>query len=627
MNKKYSMGNQTRHFVMLAVLSFLTACSSVPADKSAGIEDTSGAVDVPQKSSAVTDALRRYQKGDYAGAASQYQRLANQAGSSGASISDRLSAADAFARAGQNALALDELKKLNGLALNDQQHLRAKITEAQMALNSKRPREVFNMTPSNAEQFSLDTQVRLGQLRSDSWLALGRDAEAIMERIDIDPIITDPAARTLNHQWIWNQLQAMPRDNVFSPPSGMSQDDAGWWSLAAIVKKGDYQRAGQNELDIWRQTYPGHPATEDILFFIESGSDVATTTSPRDLADPSQVPYTGTVLEGTPRQVALLLPLSGAYEKAGRAVLSGFRESADRASLGYVDFKVYDSADPSYSTTMIAEAAIQNGAEMIVGPLQKDQLGELLAKGNLGVPVLGLNQLTNQSGDGLFQYSLSPENDAAEVARKAIADGRYRAAVLASQDAIGERIANAFMREFEQNGGSVIAYDGFAPNTNTLSQVVKRLLRADSADPLWEDVRKGTNRTSNSDQKIDMIFFTASPRDSRILRPVVQLQRAYDLPVYSSSRVYGQPDPTMDADLEGLIFCDMPVRLRGGGGNPLRAMGHDAYILVNSLEDMSRNPGVGVPGETGRLSLNYNGVVERELDCAVFRKGQPALLN
>lgn len=607
---------------VFVLMGLLAACGTTPpATTPVKVEEKprDGIARPSEKGAAAT---QRYTRGDYGGAAAEYRKLADTAESEVESIDYRLQSADAYARAGQNELAFKELKHIDADLLDDEQRLRLKIIRAQIALNAGRPREVFNLLPQEASGASIDTQVRLGTIRSDAWLALNRHTDAVLERIDIDPMITGQEARTLNHQWIWNHLQDMPRENIFSPPPGMSQDDAGWWSLAAIVKKGDYKTPqGHNELAVWRQTYPGHPATEDILFFIESGPAAS---SPAVTGEQ----YSGTALEGTPRQVALLLPLSGQYADAGRSVLNGFRDAADRAVTGYVDFKVFDSADITYPISMIAQHAVQDGAEMIVGPLQKSELAELLAAGNVGVPILALNTLPEgQTGmEGLFQFSLSPENEAAEVALKALNDGRYRAVVLASQDATGERIANAFMSAYEQNGGRIIAYDSFPNNSNGLSQIMKKLLRAESADPLWEDVRKGTERTSESEQRIDMIFFTASPRDARILRPVVQLQRAYDLPVYSTARVYSQPDPVMDRDLDGLIFCDMPERLRSGSVNPLSAMGADAYQLVNQLEGLTSSPGYEIPGYTGRLSVTHDGRIWRHLDCAVFRNGQPQRL-
>ena len=611
-------------FIVLA----LCACTSHPA-RDVRVEDrATGKIDrIGHESGVIAEANKKYSRGDYAGAADLYRQLSNTAESEIDSQSLKIKAADAYARAGHNELARKELKFLDLSMFTNEQRLLYKIIEAQMSINEARSRDAFGWLPRDASNMSLDTQVRLGTVRADAWLGLKRYSDAVLERIDIDPFITIPEERTLNHQWIWNQLQNMPRKAIFSPPMGMSQDDAGWWSLATIVKKGRHQKpAGQypvgskSELDIWKETYPGHPASEDILFFIEG--DPSAPVNSRGL-------YSGTTLEDIPRNVALLLPLSGHFAEAGRSVLNGFRQAANESFTGDLNYKVYDSADVSHSLGAIANQAVMDGAEMIIGPLQKSVLSSLLSSGDIGVPILALNTLPdNEAGiEGLYQFSLSPENEAVEVARRALIDGRYRAVVLASEDAIGERTANAFMRAYEQEGGHVVAYDSFPPKSNTISQVMKRLLRAESADPLWEDVRKGTERQQGSEQKIDMIFFTASPRDSRIVRPIVQLHRAYDLPVYSSARVYSHPDPVMDKDLNGLVFCDMPDRMYGGiGKHRLSALGADAYRLVSQLHGLTMSPGSEVSGETGRLSVTPSGLVWRHLDCAVFRKGKPELL-
>ena len=607
----------------LILLLTLAACSSQPP-RDIRVEDrTAGEVDrVGGGSRPVTQADNKYSRGEYSDAAKAYRQLADDTDGGVSNQGLRIKAADAYARAGQNKLARKELKRLNPEAFSNEQRLLSKIVQAQIAINEAQSRDAFGLLPREAPGLSLDTQVRLGTVRADAWLGLKRYSDAVLERIDIDPFITIPEERTLNHQWIWNHLQNMPRKDIFSPPSGMTQDDAGWWSLAAIVKKGSYQRpAGKrSELDVWKDTYPGHPATEDILFFIESDPS-----APRV----SEGLYSGTSLEDTPRNVALLLPLSGHYANAGQSVLSGFRSAANESFTGNVNYKVYDSADISHSLGEIANQAVIDGAEMIIGPLQKTVLSSLLSAGDIGVPILALNTLPNgEAGvEGLFQFGLSPENEAAEVANRALGDGRYRAVVLASEDGIGERIANAFMTAYEQGGGRVVSYDTFEPKSNTISQNMKQLLRAESSDPLWEDVRKGTDRTSNDQQHIDMIFFTASPRDSRIVRPIVQLHRAFDLPVYSSARVYNQPDPLMDKDLDGLVFCDMPDRLSGDTGkHRLFALGMDAYLLVNQLHGLTTSPGSEVPGHTGRLSVTSTNQVWRHLDCAVFRKGEPELL-
>ncbi len=626
MKNKIMKGKLVRwRFLAIFISSTLVACNSQSV-RDVAIEDKQIRQERAALNSLAIKADTYYSRGEYSEAAALYKKLAGRSESTSLSQDYLLRTADSHARAGENKSARAGLKKLNTADFNKEQRLLYKIVQAQIDINEARARDAFGLLPRDAAGMSLDTQVRLGMVRADAWLGLKRNIDAVMERIDVDPFITISEERTLNHQWIWNQLQKMPRQDIFSPPSGMTQDDAGWWSLAAIVKKGNYQGSevatagSRSELDVWKETYPGHPATEDILFFIES--DPSTPDSKNGM-------YTGTVLEGTPRNVALLLPLSGHYANAGQSVLSGFRSAANNSYAANVNYKVYDSADVSHTLSDIVNQAVVDGAEMIIGPLQKSVLSSLIATANVGVPILALNTLPDGTVgmEGLFQFGLSPENEAAEVARRAIVDGHYRAVVLASEDAIGERIANAFMAALEQEGGQVVAYDSFEPKSNTISQVMKNLLRAGSSDPLWEDVRKGTQRQSNNQQQIDMIFFTASPRDSRIVRPIVQLHRAFDLPVYTTARVYNQPDLAMDKDLEGLVFCDMPSRLSGDlSQRRLSALGTDAYLLVNELHGLTSSPGTEVPGKTGRLSARSSGQIWRHLDCAVFKKGEPKLL-
>ncbi|MFK8067972.1 MAG: penicillin-binding protein activator [Gammaproteobacteria bacterium] len=620
--------------ILVVLLSAITACGSQPTERTR-IEDRTDDQNANLNNRGPGSLLAddQYSRGQYKKAANLYRELADKATSKieGDFLQQdfRLRAADAFARDQQNESARNELKKTTPSLFDEDQQLLYKIVKAQLAVNEARSRDAFNILPRDASKLSTDSQIRLGAVRADAWLGLRRFSDAILERIEIDPLITIPQERSLNHQWIWNQLQKMPSEDVFSPPKGMTKDDAGWWSLAAIVKKGGSQNnlGSQSELEIWKQTYPGHPATEDILFFIEGDPTAPNSTRMAELSGES---YQGTTLEGTPRNIALLLPLSGNYAGAGQAILNGFRNAADNSFAGNVNYKVYDSADPSYSMEAVANHVVREGAEMIVGPLQKSVLLELLSIGDVGVPVLALNTLQDNAAsyEGLFQFGLSPENEAAEVASRALRDGKYRTVVLASQDLLGERIANAFMRAYEQGGGRVVAYDTFEPKSNTISSVMKRLLRAESSNPLWEDIRKGTERVSDDQQHIDMIFFTASPRDSRLVRPIIQLHRAFDLPVYTSARVYNQPDPTMDRDLNGLVFCDMPNRLSGEAlnKNRLASLGTDAYLLVNHLHELTLSPGKGILGETGTLSVRPDGQIWRNLECAVFQSGQPVLL-
>ncbi|MEI2420362.1 penicillin-binding protein activator, partial [Arthrospira platensis SPKY2] len=99
-------------------------------------------------------------------------------------------------------------------------------------------------------------------------------------------------------------------------------------------------------------------------------------------------------------------------------------------------------------------------------------------------------------------------------------------------------------------------------------------------------------------------------------------------------------DPARNnADLDGVLFADMPWRVGAGGlefmaqfrafgpnalerNGRLYAFGADAYRLVPLLHNRSEALGSGVAGLTGTLRVGAAGRLERELDWGRFEQGE-----
>jgi outer membrane PBP1 activator LpoA protein len=143
------------------------------------------------------------------------------------------------------------------------------------------------------------------------------------------------------------------------------------------------------------------------------------------------------------------------------------------------------------------------------------------------------------------------------------------------------------------------------------------------------------------------VFLLAFPAQARQLKPLLIYQRAEAIPVVATSTIYsGQPDADKDRDLDGIRFVEMPWRLNP---SPLKAqiqrsfpnslnsyaslvaLGIDAFRLYPRLPQMSVFNGVRVQGETGLMSMNNTGQIERLLDWAIIENGlvraRPATLN
>src|SRR5690606_13743256 len=120
---------------------------------------------------------------------------------------------------------------------------------------------------------------------------------------------------------------------------------------------------------------------------------------------------------------------------------------------------------------------------------------------------------------------------------------------------------------------------------------------------------------------------------------------AEDLPVYATSDIF-EPNENANADLEGVIFPDMPwvispdavstqLRnalsehwpLRARGRGRLYAFGFDAYRLVPLLKAGRFGREHAIPGMTGLLSVDERGTIRRDLDWARVSNGRAVPLN
>src|SRR5690606_32760795 len=138
----------------------------------------------------------------------------------------------------------------------------------------------------------------------------------------------------------------------------------------------------------WRSRWPDHPAT---------------------LHPPSDLQLLRQLVEEQPRQVALLLPLQGTLEKSGKAVRDGFMAAyyaAKNRDTRVPEVRIFDTSGGNID--QVYQLALDDGAEFIVGPLEKESLAQLNLRLNLPVPTLALNEVDNAFGypEGLYQFGL-----------------------------------------------------------------------------------------------------------------------------------------------------------------------------------------------------------------------------
>ena len=102
--------------------------------------------------------------------------------------------------------------------------------------------------------------------------------------------------------------------------------------------------------------------------------------------------------------------------------------------------RFYDSSLDS--SVNLYHRAISEGAELVIGPLSKDNIQSLALSTELTTPVLALNHIPNLAKDNLFQFGLSPIDEARQIAGKADLDGNTKVLLLTPETNQGRRIAD-----------------------------------------------------------------------------------------------------------------------------------------------------------------------------------------
>jgi outer membrane PBP1 activator LpoA protein len=313
-----------------------------------------------------------------------------------------------------------------------------------------------------------------------------------------------------------------------------------------------------------------------------------------------------------------MLPRSGRFAGAAQSVQEGIEAASRADSSGQRPRLERIDSTNSQRARALHTAAVNNGADYVLGPLQKASVEDLASGPGLAVPTLALNhtERERQTTSNLFQFALSPENEATEVANKAAAMGLNRAALLYPEGPWGERLAGAFRTQWRKVGGTLVGESVYNPTARSLDKTVDTLLEGANAQ---------------------ILFLVATHELALRIYPRVRLASA-TLTVMSTSHVYsGVFLPEQDRVLAGLYFVDIPWMLDSSGDGPLSrrrlssasfsvpnplarlyAMGIDAYRLAPRLPDLAKSPGAFYPGQTGGLSIDALGRIQRQLALGRF---------
>jgi ABC-type branched-subunit amino acid transport system substrate-binding protein len=347
------------------------------------------------------------------------------------------------------------------------------------------------------------------------------------------------------------------------------------------------------------------------------------------------IPEAGLTTGSRAVKVALVLPISAggstpavarALKQAGELALFDFNNPA-------VTLVPKDTHGTPDGARAAAEAAIHEGAELIIGPLFAQEVTAVAPVARqANVPVIAFSSDEHVAGNGVYLLSFLAGRDVARIVGFAMQQGKRKFAVLVPQSPYGRVAEEAFAKAVAQRGGEAVVRAAFPPDdTNAMLGPVRQIANA---------VKSG--------QKIDAVFLPTGKEALASLSPLLasaDLTNSrvqfigtgqWDYPAIGGEQAlvggwYAAPDPKGWAS-----FSDKYSKTYGDRPPRIASLAYDAVSLAVSLSQ--NTPGQryaeaqltrtsGFQGMDGLFRLLPDGTSERGLAILQVSDSGPRIIE
>lgn len=199
----------------------------------------------------------------------------------------------------------------------------------------------------------------------------------------------------------------------------------------------------------------------------------------------STVQSRGVIKPGTtPVKVALLVPLSGEAAPVGKAMMDAANMALYDSYLSVPSDEIRsqvvllpkDTGSTPASAARASQQAVDQGAKFIIGPLFSQSVARVRPiAASRGVNMLAFSNTREIAKPGTFIFGFLPEQQVQRIADYAFLKGYSRVALLAPNDAYGQRIQEVLLATYGRKGGLVKPVEQYAPSPTNIEAAVGRL--------------------------------------------------------------------------------------------------------------------------------------------------------
>lgn len=201
----------------------------------------------------------------------------------------------------------------------------------------------------------------------------------------------------------------------------------------------------------------------------------------------------GAISPSTPSiKIALLVPLSGESASIGNAMFDAATLALYDSYLAVPSDQIHaqlviipkDTGVTTAETTKIAQQAIEQGATFIIGPLFSQSvtaIKPILKEKNITMLSFSNNKAVADSSS--YTFGFLPEQQVERIAEYAYLNKFQRVALLAPNDAYGEKVRDTLSELYLKKGGQVTSAELYAPSQANIDAAVSRISGAYNNSP------------------------------------------------------------------------------------------------------------------------------------------------
>jgi ABC-type branched-subunit amino acid transport system substrate-binding protein len=301
-----------------------------------------------------------------------------------------------------------------------------------------------------------------------------------------------------------------------------------------------------------------------------------------------------------PVRVALLLPLSG---EAGLSMVNGAR-----LAMAYIESNpniaenttivLKDTGGSTAGATAAANAAVSEGARLIMGPLQADQVAAAGAVArSAGIPLIGFANTPAAAGPGVYLLNVLPESEVRRSLAFAQRQGRTRFAAIVPTTPVGQAQEAAFRGGLQQMGLMPAAVHQFATTVDaeTIVANLAPLLTSGRVDAIFLPDRSSAP------------LFAGLLADAGVSRQSVAVigsaEWEGDPAIAASPFLASALYPAVDDAGYRAILPEYQARF-GGTPHRLTTLAYTATILANAAPLSRATPPYNAPALTNPQGFN-----------------------